>query len=65
LLRQRQAIFRLPAESRYTSFEGAPDFAAEPQYKVNDFHWSPEGHAVVAQRLIDVLSAAGVIHHGQ
>ena len=38
----------------FTAFDDAP------AYPSDGFHWTPEGHAVVAQRLIPLLSAAGI-----
>jgi lysophospholipase L1-like esterase len=37
-----------------TAFDGAP------AYPRDGFHWTPEGHAVVAQRLMPLLAAAGL-----
>jgi hypothetical protein len=42
-------------EIRYTSFDGAES------YLVQGNHWTPKGHALVADRLKVLLSAAGVI----
>jgi hypothetical protein len=35
-------------------------FDAAPTYPSDGFHWTPEGHAVVAQRLMPLLAAAGI-----
>jgi lysophospholipase L1-like esterase len=37
-----------------TAFDGAPT------YPRDGFHWTPEGHAVVARRLLPLLAATGV-----
>jgi lysophospholipase L1-like esterase len=37
-----------------TAFDGAP------AYRGDGFHWTPEGHAVVAQRLKQLLADAGI-----
>ena len=37
----------------FTSFDDAPSYPGD------GFHWTPEGHAVVAQRLMPLLAAAG------
>jgi hypothetical protein len=42
-------------EIRYTSFDGAES------YLVQGNHWTPRGHALVADRLKVLLSAAGVV----
>jgi lysophospholipase L1-like esterase len=41
---------------------GIPSIAFDgaPTYKGDGFHWTPEGHAIVAQRLIPLLAAAGI-----
>ncbi len=38
----------------FTSFDGAPSYSGD------GFHWTPEGHAVVAQRLMPLLETAGI-----
>jgi len=38
----------------FTSFDDAPSYPSD------GFHWTPEGHALVAQRLMPLLAAAGV-----
>jgi hypothetical protein len=38
-----------------TTFDGAPTYPSD------GFHWTPEGHAVVTQRLKRLLAAAGMI----
>jgi len=38
----------------FTSFDDAPSYPSD------GFHWTPEGHAVVAKRLLPLLAAAGV-----
>lgn len=35
-------------------------FDDAPAYPSDGFHWTPEGHAVVAQRLMPLLAAAGI-----
>jgi hypothetical protein len=42
-------------EIRYTSFDGAES------YVVQGNHWTPKGHALVADRLKALLSEAGVV----
>ena len=42
-----------------TAFDGAPTYSSD------GFHWTPEGHAVVAQRLKRLLAAAGVADPNQ
>src|SRR5262249_40836603 len=44
----------------FVSLDAAPDFTLE-KYGFTDFHWSPEGHAFVADRLMGLLRAAGVL----
>jgi lysophospholipase L1-like esterase len=41
---------------------GIPSIAFDgaPTYPSDGFHWTPEGHAVVAQRLMPLLAAAGI-----
>jgi hypothetical protein len=38
----------------FTAFDGSPSYPGD------GFHWTPEGHAVVAQRLMPLLAAAGI-----
>jgi len=42
-------------EIRYTSFDGADS------YRVQGNHWTPKGHALVADRIKALLSEAGVV----
>jgi lysophospholipase L1-like esterase len=42
-----------------TAFDGAPTYPSD------GFHWTPEGHAVVTQRLKHLLAAAGSIDPNQ
>jgi GDSL-like Lipase/Acylhydrolase family len=48
-------LFLQAQEIRYTSFDGA-----EP-YPANGNHWTPKGHALVADRLKALLSATGIV----
>jgi hypothetical protein len=38
----------------FTSFDNAPSYPSD------GFHWTPQGHALVAQRLMPLLAAAGI-----
>jgi lysophospholipase L1-like esterase len=42
-----------------TAFDGAPTYPGD------GFHWTPEGHAVVAQRLKRLLGDAGILNSNQ
>jgi len=42
-----------------TAFDGAPTYPSD------GFHWTPEGHAVVAQRLKQLLATAGIVDLNQ
>jgi lysophospholipase L1-like esterase len=57
-------------EARLEEFlraRGIPSAAFDdaPTYPSDGFHWTPEGHAVVAQRLKRLLAAAGAIDPNQ
>ena len=50
---------RLEADLRAPGIPFAA-FDEAPTYPSDGFHWTPEGHAVVAQRLMPLLAAAGI-----
>jgi lysophospholipase L1-like esterase len=57
-------------EARLEEFlrtRGIPSTAFDdaPTYPSDGFHWTPEGHAVVAQRLTRLLAAAGIVDINQ
>jgi len=64
----RGAKFLVGLEYHETQLEaflharGIPSIAFDgaPAYPSDGFHWTPEGHAVVAQRLMPLLTAAGI-----
>ncbi|MBV8840432.1 MAG: SGNH/GDSL hydrolase family protein [Alphaproteobacteria bacterium] len=43
----------------FTAFDGAPSYTGD------GFHWTPEGHAVVAQRLMPLLATVGIAESNQ
>jgi len=43
----------------------ATAFDTAPAYPSDGFHWTPEGHAVVAQRLNQLLASAGIVEPSQ
>jgi GDSL-like Lipase/Acylhydrolase family len=68
LVESRGAKFLVGLQYRDAPLEGylrargipAVTFDNAPAYPGDGFHWTPEGHAVVAQRLLPLLATAGI-----